>query len=170
MTAKRVSDTQRRTRSKGGRSQKAAQQAVSAKMAARVAELRCQGYNFRRIEEITEAEGERIPRATACDLWRRELAKLKEETKGSVEDYRDESIAKLQDVQATVRLQIAIGDMRAAAVFVKAEEQINKLRGTFAPVKLDLKDERFRALTDDALHTELQRGASALGYTLVPAG
>lgn len=172
MTSRRVSATRdpQAEIAQPRRSRKAAQKAARPEWTATVWKLRRQGLGFQAIEDLTREAGDCISRATACRLYHAELTRFAAETKTDVDTLRAQQGGRIEHAISVLVPQMQAGDTRAASALAKFTDQYAKLFGLYAPLKVDLKDERFRALTDDALHTELQRGASALGYTLVPAG
>lgn len=165
------SDAQPRTAKRRGKpSKKAARKAIRADATARVWALRRKGLTFRDIEAETEKQGERISRSTAADLYRAELKALAADTRADVEAYRAESIAKAEAVQRHLFAKVQKGDARAANAYARVQDQINKIRGVYAPLKVEVDDKRFKRLSDEELETEIRQAAAHLGFSLVPAG
>lgn len=169
VSAKR--DTQRGTKKPGrNRSRKAARKVTAAEAKFLVWDLRRQGYDYRTIAALTAEAGHAVSRSQAHRICQDEIAALAAETKETVDLHRVAVRDRLESFIAALAPKIAIGDSRAVQAANKAQDQINKLFGLYAPVKVDLKDERFRALPEETLDTELRRYAHANGYSLVPAG
>jgi hypothetical protein len=149
---------------------KAARKAIRGDATARVWALRRKGLTFQEIEDTTAKQGDRIPRATAADLFKAELKRLADETRADVEAYKAEALAKLEAAQKGLGAKVAKGDHRAATAYARLQDQINKIRGVYAPIQVEDVSQRFRALSDEQMLAELQRGAQALGFAIVPAG
>ncbi len=133
----------------------------------RVWELRSDGHPVRAIAAMLAAEGRRLSVTQVYRIIALEIAALKQETRESVDQVRSVELARIRHKQAQLAPKCAEGNPTAVRAWAILEALVVKVTGIAAPDRIEVSTaDRFRALTDEQLETELKRGAAALGLSL----
>lgn len=102
--------------------------------------LKVQGYNYRQIDE---ALGMR--RGWAAVIIPEELARIDAATIRNTDQVRALQIARLEGLLKAASPEAEKGDVQSITAALRVIREINKIEGTYAPVKVDV-DERIKIL------------------------
>lgn len=102
--------------------------------------LKIQGYNYRQIDEALA-----MRRGWAATIVPEELARIDAATIRNTDQVRALQIARLEGLLKAASPDAERGDVQAITAALRVIREINKIEGTYAPVKVDV-DERIKIL------------------------